>query len=152
MRNAESEKIDREIAWRGDAEMRRFVNPINSRNSINSRTAALIASNLKLAPWNHKLGNIGRVVDEENTPVGKGDHTSCIPQGEAILKPQTILRYALCAMRFAVFTATLQNRSTFNFAMRYALCAMRHRRGRSWTGSSSKQNLRKKKKQGLTSL
>jgi hypothetical protein len=40
------------------------------------------ASNLKLAPWNRELGSIGRVVDEENTPVGEGDQTSCIPQGE----------------------------------------------------------------------
>ena len=89
----------------------------NSTNSINSRTAALIASNLKLAPWNHKLGNIGRVVDEENTPVGKGDHTSCIPQGEANLQSLT--------------KVDPMNWITWLIAMRYALCAMRHRRGRS---------------------
>jgi hypothetical protein len=42
----------------------------------------VFASNLKLAPWNRELGSIGRVVDEQNTPGGEGDHTSCIPQGE----------------------------------------------------------------------
>ena len=47
------------------------------------------ASTLKLAPWNRELGSIGQVVDEQNTPVGEGDYTSCIPQGEAILQPLT---------------------------------------------------------------
>ena len=56
--------------------------PTLSAALLGPQTYCVFASNLKLAPWNHELGSIERVIDEQKYFPGEDEHRSCIPQGK----------------------------------------------------------------------